>query len=354
MKRGDKVRFLSEVGGGKIAGFQGRDIVFVEDEDGFQIPTPITEVVVVEEDNYDKKENTTVPTKNIVDDDADYDPADRPISFKPQVEERRGGDKLSVYLAFIPANVEDLAHTKFETYIVNDTNYYINYSYLSLGQESWKLRSIGTVEPNTKLFIEEFDKDILNELDKVSIQFISYKKEKEFLLKPVADVQLKIDTVKFYKLHTFQENDYFEQPALIYPIIENDKLLKPLFVNVDTLRKELNKKQEIQPQKNLYHPIKKEDKNNPLVVDLHADEILETTAGMSSIDILNYQLDVFRKVLEENKNKHNKRIVFIHGKGNGVLRQAIIHELNYKYKKFSYQDASFQEYGYGATLVLIK
>ena len=31
----------------------------------------------------------------------------------------------------------------------------------------------------------------------------------------------------------------------------------------------------------------------------------------------------------------------------GVLRQAIIHELNYKYKHFQYQDASFQEYGYG-------
>ena len=38
MKIGDKVRFLSETGGGKIAGFQGKNIVLVEDEDGFQIP----------------------------------------------------------------------------------------------------------------------------------------------------------------------------------------------------------------------------------------------------------------------------------------------------------------------------
>ena len=27
MKKGDKVRFLSEVGGGKVAGFQGKNIV---------------------------------------------------------------------------------------------------------------------------------------------------------------------------------------------------------------------------------------------------------------------------------------------------------------------------------------
>ena len=52
MKIGDKVKFLSETGGGKIAGFQGKNIVLVEDEDGFQIPTPVNEVVVVESEDY--------------------------------------------------------------------------------------------------------------------------------------------------------------------------------------------------------------------------------------------------------------------------------------------------------------
>ena len=37
MKIGDKVQFLSEIGGGIIAGFKGKDIALVEDEDGFQI-----------------------------------------------------------------------------------------------------------------------------------------------------------------------------------------------------------------------------------------------------------------------------------------------------------------------------
>ena len=40
MKIGDKVRFLSEVGGGVVTGFQGKDIVLVEDADGFDIPMP--------------------------------------------------------------------------------------------------------------------------------------------------------------------------------------------------------------------------------------------------------------------------------------------------------------------------
>ena len=33
MKIGDKVRFLSEVGGGIVTGFQGKDFVLVEDAD---------------------------------------------------------------------------------------------------------------------------------------------------------------------------------------------------------------------------------------------------------------------------------------------------------------------------------
>lgn len=75
---------------------------------------------------------------------------------------------------------------------------------------------------------------------------------------------------------------------------------------------------------------------------------------MSSGNILDYQLDVFRRVLDRYKTNKGQKIIFIHGKGEGVLRQAIIHELNYKYKHFQYQDASFQEYGYGATQVTIR
>lgn len=52
MKIGDKVRFLSEVGGGIVKGFQGKDIVLVEDADGFDIPMQVRECVVIETDDY--------------------------------------------------------------------------------------------------------------------------------------------------------------------------------------------------------------------------------------------------------------------------------------------------------------
>ena len=49
MNIGDKVRFLNDVGGGKVTEFRPGGIVLVEDAEGFDIPMPQNEVVVIEE-----------------------------------------------------------------------------------------------------------------------------------------------------------------------------------------------------------------------------------------------------------------------------------------------------------------
>ena len=380
MKIGDKVRFLSETGGGKVAGFQGKDIVLVEDEDGFQIPTPVNDVVVVEQDDYamgkmisakmeaqqkaEEHANTELHNdsrsiKSILnehDADADmtveeYDAADREVTFRPQVQERTGGNKLSAYLAFVPIDIKEVTNTRFETYMVNDSNYYIHYTYLVAEGNAWTLKSEGEIEPNTKLFIEEFGREALNEMGHIAIQMIAYKKDKPFLLKPATDVQFRLDPVKFYKLHLFEENDFFETPALIYTIVENDEVARPLVVDAKRLKEQMYKDEKV-----VANTSKKKSKKDDgtVVVDLHADEVLETTAGMNSADILHYQMDIFKKTMDEYRKKRGQKIIFIHGKGEGVLRSALIHELNYRYKGCTYQDASFQEYGYGATQVTIK
>ena len=65
------------------------------------------------------------------------------------------------------------------------------------------------------------------------------------------------------------------------------------------------------------------------------------------------QMNEFRKVMDENIKKKGQKIVFIHGKGEGVLRKEILQELKYRYKNCTWQDASFREYGFGATLVKV-
>ena len=233
MKIGDKVRFLSEVGGGRISGFQGKDIVLVEDEDGFDVPMRRSEVVVIGEEDYDTRHVVEVKNRKAVEpvseEEPETEPADRPVTFRAKPEERKGGDKLSAYLAFVPMNIKELTETRFETYFVNDSNYYMRYVFMSAESNAWTVRATGEVEPNTKEYIEEFGREDLNQLERLCVQVIAYKRDKHFLLKPTVNAQLRIDLVKFYMLHTFQENDFFEQPALIYTVIENDvqKVITP-------------------------------------------------------------------------------------------------------------------------------
>ncbi len=360
MKIGDKVRFLSEKGGGIVKGFQGKDTVLVEDEDGFDIPMLTRECVVIDTDDYNirrkpqapQPKETTSQQTNKLRKPAAVEPDDEPeISYRPA--ETKEGEKLNVVLAYVPQDVKAISTTDFDAYLVNDSNYYLSYTYMSAENKSWQVRSTGVIEPNTKLFLEEFGKEALNSMEHVAVQLIAYKEGRAFQLKPAVSVELRIDTVKFYKLHTFTESDFFEEPSLRYDIVKDDLPTHQVFVNAESLQQALLQKKTAdtaRPQTSEKRP----HANGIVEIDLHIGELLDNTNGMSNSDMLNYQLDVFRKTLEEYKTKKGQRIVFIHGKGDGVLRNAILKELKYKYKEYTCQDASFREYGFGATMVTIR
>ena len=219
MKIGDKVRFLNSVGGGIVRGFQGKDQVLVEDEDGFEIPALIRECVVVGDGNEMQVRSANRPKIQA--------PVEVPAPRKEEpeevkVEETPGGDRLNVYLAFLPVDPKAFQQTGYEAYFVNDSNYYLSFNYMCRSNNSWTSRYNGLVEPNTKIFMEEFEKADLNELERVCVQLIAFKKDKPYALKNAISVELRLDTVKFYKMHCFMENDYFDEDALLYPIVRDD------------------------------------------------------------------------------------------------------------------------------------
>lgn len=382
MKIGDKVRFLSEVGGGVVTGFQGKNIVLVEDADGFDIPMPIYECVVIETDDYNiptpaakaaankkKAEEQLARSATATSKPYGSTAASRPSApasasqadrlSKPEISpfrqpEMKGGDVLNVFLAFVPEDIKAVSTTPFEAYLVNDSNYYMYYTYLSAEGKSWTARSHGVIEPNTKLLLEEFEKSELNDRERVAVQLIAFKDHRSFMMKPSVNVEIRIDTVKFYKLHTFQNSDFFETPALMYDIVKNDQPIKQVYVSAEELKEVLIQKKSVDAPSKPQTLIKRGGKNEIVEIDLHISELLDDTRGMSNSEILNYQLDKFREVMEQYKKKREQRIVFIHGKGDGVLRKALLDELKRKYPDCRHQDASFQEYGFGATMVTIK
>lgn len=355
MKIGDKVRFLSEKGGGIVTGFQGKNVALVEDEDGFAIPMLIKECVVIDTDDYNLKRKPEPEKPATV--EVEKEPADDPVTYRPL--ERKGGDVMNVVLAYVPQDTKALTASGFEAYLINDTNYCIYYTYLSGENGTWQVRSHGLMYPNSKFLMEEFDRSTLNELEHVAVQLIAFKDDKGFKMKPAVSVELKLDVVKFYKLHAFKENDFFAEPALLFDILKNDEESAEQPLDAEDIKQALltpkdkdgKPRQDKKPQVTSHKRVRD---NGKVEVDLHADELLDSLAGMSNGEILNYQLDVFRKTLEQYRHKKGQKIVFIHGKGEGVLRKAILQELKQKYKNYYVQDASFQEYGFGATMVTIK
>ena len=97
----------------------------------------------------------------------------------------------------------------------------------------------------------------------------------------------------------------------------------------------------------------KQSKPGVVEVDLHAHALLDTLVGLEARDILDYQLKVFDDTMRAHLKARGTRIVFIHGKGDGVLRHALLSALKQRYASCHVQDASFREYGFGATQVTI-
>lgn len=381
MNIGDKVRFLNSVGGGKITGFQGKDIVLVCDDDGFEVPTLRSEVVVIATDDYNfvrsgiaqneavatEKNNPPTSLKAALsrhhnDDEPEFekDLADMEMRFRARPIERKGGDRLNLYLGFLPVNVKTLSTTQFEAYFVNDSNLYVRFLMLTQEGTAYRLRHEALVEPNQKVFVEEFGHNDLPDLERLTFQILAYKTDKSFELKTPLNLTLRVDGTKFYKLHTFQSSEFFEEAALVLDLVRNDLPAQMATVTAEALTEAMTTPA---PQRRTPAPARTEtalpgakgaDRNAIVEIDLHANVLLETTAGMDSKDILTCQLKAFHDTMKAYVKERGRRIVFIHGKGDGVLRQAILKELKHYYRQCTHQDASFREYGFGATMVTIR
>jgi dsDNA-specific endonuclease/ATPase MutS2 len=98
--------------------------------------------------------------------------------------------------------------------------------------------------------------------------------------------------------------------------------------------------------------VSKPHASHEMEVDLHIEELTDNSYTMSNAQKLNMQLDYFQDALERAMKSHIRKIIFIHGVGNGVLRQSIRDVLK-RYDGVQYSDGSYSKYGAGATEVRI-
>ncbi|MBC5621801.1 DUF2027 domain-containing protein [Butyricimonas hominis] len=328
---GDIVRFISEKLEGKVTGIIDNNTVNVFcDEYGFEIPASTNDLVVIHTDSAPVNkinESPAVKQKNVVMQSAD-----------------------TVYLAFVPENFNDLTGSRFDIYLVNDTTQTSLYSISFHDGEKYTGITAGNSNPDTTYLIGNYSLKELDNIKGIHVQAVFYQKGVHQLRNAI-DAQIKIVPTNLCKTGAYKHTRWFNTITLLRPL-DKESIVKE--EGLEVIPEQFLEKAAPKPEDKQHERPHKQMVGNILEVDLHISQLLETTVGMDNKDMLEYQMDVFHKTLEEYKLRRGMKIVFIHGKGDGVLRQRILWELQTKYKRFNHQDASFKQYGYGATMVTIK
>ncbi|WP_394970831.1 Smr/MutS family protein [uncultured Croceitalea sp.] len=107
------------------------------------------------------------------------------------------------------------------------------------------------------------------------------------------------------------------------------------------------------PKKKREKVIKIKERNAPkMEVDLHIHQLTNSTRGMNNFDMLNLQIATAKRQLEFAIKKRIQKVVFIHGVGEGVLKEELKYLFN-RYDNVMFYDAEYKKYGLGATEVYI-
>ncbi len=158
-----------------------------------------------------------------------------------------------------------------------------------------------------------------------------------------------VTLLKENKIYVLDE-DGFELPytadQLILVEVEQSKLSMYSDINNKMLRQKENMTSAV---KKSVKKSKQEKYGVVMEVDLHIEKLVKSKSGMSNADILNKQLDTANHKVNFALKNRIPKIVFIHGVGEGVLKEEL-YRLFHRYS-LRFEDASYQKYGLGATEV---
>ncbi|MDR0418669.1 MAG: DUF2027 domain-containing protein [Prevotellaceae bacterium] len=346
-KIGDKVRFLNSVGGGIVARIDGKT-VYVRDEDGFEMPSLASDIVVV---------NNARETTNFPMDTPNNSKVEAPVPFPIQQEEPvkakstvrdQQGDTYEVFIAFTEPESE-----KTELYLLNDSTYQCFYN-VGFNAKSEVVNPLGQgiAEPDSKTFIKLLYLSELRDVKTLRIE-LAFFKNIEFRSIDPEVMQIELNPIKFFKKGVFQESDFFDKHTLIYKVLsnigQNIEPTKDVLPSAEQIK-------EVMPEKNKPLDERKDNKSekqpNVKEIDLRAKVLIPNVDSLSPNEILEQQLSRFTNVMEDAlKSGYKGKLVFVHGIGNGKLKQDIRNRLTKDYKELHFQDASYREYEYGATMI---
>ena len=353
-KTGDRVKFLNDVGGGVIIRVDN-NAIYVENEDGFEVPTTASQLLPV---SVPPSETTPFTTAS-----AKMTPTEvSAASFAPPAEEKPDyidlsghpdesniDTSVSVLLAWTPQRIKN-GKTAYNLYLVNDCGYHIMYVAAMISEGVYRGIQAGMLESDTTIHLTQISGEDLKHIDRIRLEILFFKKGAYMPQEPMR-YELKTDEFYLTDAINYTKNEYFDEKALIYNISEEYLMAEIEKVAHDVQMQFVKEKQQVDHP--APKPLKKISENDTEEVDLHIEQLVDHHQSLTPPEMFDIQMSRFNIALEGAIRNRLKRIIFIHGVGNGRLRLEIQRILKQKYPKLRYQDASFKEYGFGATMIFL-
>jgi hypothetical protein len=352
-KIGDRVKFLNETGGGVVTAIIDNQLVKVETEDGFEMPVLSKDLIP----DYREKEAEEISFSYQRATQKETPPAEE----KPEPEEMLVSDinpwgkvkeEEGFYLLFEPHEQQWVLTGEMDVILANHTPFEILYN-LFLERDN-KLEGIdyGSVPPESKIILATISRDETEQWLRGIIQIMIHENSPEKVFFPLHTV-IDIRANRFFKEGSYQANTLTNGKAII-SVIGLRAALREAVANTTA------QKADAIPEKTLA-AVKREipfiekfcTAAGEAIVDLHIGEIVDNIAGLDSRDMLQLQMNHFRKALESAIAEGYRKVTFIHGVGNGVLKNAIIKELK-DYENLEGSMASISKFGVGALDVAIQ
>lgn len=341
-----RVKFLNEKGGGVVVKILSEEMVLVQTEDGFEFPHPVRELIFDTQQNAETLFASPQQNTNIIQ-------QPQPLTFEQKIkidvaeQIKKENEEINIYIAATLDSFQSPKEVDF--HIVNDSNWNVLYSVYFKTDK--KYSSIpGSISPN---YIEHLVSHSIQEsykIKEIAVSLIFFRSEPYDLKSPA----FKVFTIvpNFFATQKYYiSNDFFEQKAILMPVLEENPLAQAIEkIELSEIEKVKLKKEK--QDLNLGKTYESSKKQDLLEIDLHVNELVDDTTGMDAKTMLDFQMKRFEEeLLSAKKKQYVRKIVFIHGKGNGRLKLEIRSYLDRN--GYRYQDASFQKYGFGATMVIL-
>ena len=365
LKVGDKVRFLNEKGEGIVARILGPNMVNVAIEEGFELPVMASDLIKIDPQGmaarfFDRDVNVdlidisipqsrTPPPVRVAEPEPYDDTQDDRVSSVYRQSGSASGEGL--YLAFVPHDQRILLTGRIDIYLINNTAYDVLYSFLLReGMDKHVGMDYDVVPPYSKIILESIERDDLEKFSEGVLQALFHNDKSADVLAPL-HASFKVKPVRFYNESNYQHLGLIGKKALVVLlgdiagqiISKSEEALKGLDPSVKQKVKAIAPPAFIDGYKIGLREAE---------VDLHISALKDDYSEMSNSEILSYQVDHFKKMMDSAISNNYHKVVFIHGIGNGSLKSAVINAL-VDYENVGSRTAPFAKYGNGGVEVTI-